>query len=139
MGSSRVCGLSVASRRRVASIVFLALGLLVALYLGTQAPQEQHVRIVLGSSAPEVRAVGLQYLRAEGDAEVMREVHFTYEIGAAPRIIPHEPKLPNGDYRLQIDIDAHDGRRSVQRRVTLGGGSTQIDISSALARDDQDH
>jgi hypothetical protein len=120
-------------RRPLTRLAFLAFGLLVALYLGTQGPHEQHVRIVLGAAAAEVTAVDLQYIALDGD--VVREAHFAYPNGAAPRIVAHELQLPNGDYRLQIDVDARDGRRGIQRQVTLGGGSTQVDVSSALARE----
>ncbi len=120
-------------RRPLTRIVFLVFGLLVALYLGTQGPQEQHVRIILGAAASEVTTVDLQYVAKDGD--VAREAHFTYPKGAAPRVVAHEPELPNGEYRLQIELDTHDGRRAIQRQVTLGGGSTQVDVSSALTRD----
>jgi hypothetical protein len=122
-------------RRRITSLAFLAVGALVAWYLGTQGPQEQHLRVVLGAAAPDVTAVGLQYISKDGD--VARETRFVYPQGGAPRVVAHEPQLPNGEYRLQIDVDARDGRRAVQRQVTLGGGSTQIDVSSALMREEK--
>jgi hypothetical protein len=124
-----------ARRRPITRLVFLAFGLLVALYLGMQGPKEQHVRVVLGAAAPEVTSVDLQYLTSEGEVAV--EARFAYPKGSAPRVVPHEPRLANGDYRLQIDVDAQGGRRAIQRQVTLGGGSTQVDISSALARENQ--
>jgi hypothetical protein len=126
-----------ARRRTLSRLIFLVCGLLVALYLGTQGPQEQHVRVVLGAAAPEVTEVGVQYISKGGD--VAREAHFSFPKGAAPRVVPHEAQLPNGDYRLQIEIDARDVRRTIQRQVTLGGGSTQIDVSSALATEDKPH
>ena len=101
-----------------------------ALYIGRQGPQEQHVRIVLGSGAPDVTGVDLRYVGDDGD--IAREAHFVYPKGGAPRVVAHEPKLPNGPYRLEIDLDARDGRRAVQRQVTLGGGSTQVDVSNVL-------
>ncbi len=122
-------------RRSIARLAFLVFGLLVALYLGTQGPQEQHVRVVLGAGAPEVTNVELQYIAKDGEDVPVREAHFSYPKGSAPRVVSHEPHLPNGEYRLQIDLDTIDGRRAVQRQVTLGGGSTQIDVSSALARE----
>lgn len=112
------------------SLGFLAFGLLSAAYLGTQGPKEQHVRVVLGNGAPLVTSVGLQYLGADGD--VLRETHFAYALGSAPRIVAHDPELRNEYYRLQIDLDTRDGRRSVQRQVRLGGGSTQIDVASVV-------
>jgi hypothetical protein len=124
----------VSRRSRIIRLLFLVFGISVALYLGTQGAQEQHVRIVLGSEAPRVVGLDLRYVAGESD--VMREVHFTYPPTGAPRIVSHEPKLPNGEYKLQIDVDTREGRRGIQRRVTLGGGSTQVDVSSALVRDE---
>lgn len=122
-------------RRRITSLAFLAFGGLVAWYLGTQGPQEQHVRVVLGAAAPDVTEVGLLYYSKDGD--MARETRFVYPRGGAPRVVSHEPQLSNGEYRLQIEVDARDGRRAVQRQVTLGGGSTQIDVSTALTREDK--
>ncbi len=130
----------------MASLLFLVFGALVAVYLGTQGPKEQHVRIVLGPAASDVTSLDVRYVSDDG--EVARSTHFTYAPGAAPRIVSHEPQLPNGEYRLEIDVDladpapdgaapARDGRRTVQRQVTLGGGSTQVDVSTALTRADQ--
>lgn len=121
------------SRRRLGGVLFLVVGLGVAYYLRTLAPHEQHVRIVLGDAAPDVAAVDLQYLAADGEAA--RAAHFAWPRGTAPRVVPHEPQLPDGEYRLQIDVDAREGRRTVERRVTLGGGSTQVDVSRAILRD----
>lgn len=121
-------------RSRAAKLAFLAFGALVATYLASQGPKEQHVRVVLGSAAPAVTDVGLTYVGEDG--ELAREARFAYPSGGAPRIVAHEPRLPNGEYRVQIDVDAPGGRRAIQRQVTLGGGSTQIDVSSALSRDE---
>lgn len=124
-------GRSTRRRQPVARLAFLAFGLLVALYFGKQGPQEQHVRVVLGASAPNVTTIDLQYISSDGN--VVRQAHFNYPNRTAPRVVAHEPQLSNGDYRLQIDLDTHDGRRSVQRQVTLGGGSAQVDVAGALA------
>jgi hypothetical protein len=117
------------NRRRIGSIVFLVLGLGVAFYLGQTGPQEQHIHVILGSAAPDVTAVQLQYAAMNGD--IANETRFAYEPGQAPRVVSHDPKLPRGDYDLKVDIGARgiDGGRSVQRRVTLQGGSTQLDLS----------
>jgi len=120
-------------KRQISRLLFLVFGLLVAVYLGTLKPQEQHVRVVLGAAAPEVIGVELQYIGEDG--EIARQTRFTYPPGAAPRIVAHEPELPNGEYRLQIEVDTRDGRRGTQSQVTLGGGSTQVDVSSALTRE----
>ena len=120
------------SRRTALRFVFLVLGALIAVYLGSQGPREQHVRIVLGPAASDVVEVGIQYVATDG--EVAREAQFSYAKGAAPRVVSHEPRLPNGEYGLRIEVDAQGGRRAIQRQVTLGGGSTQVDVSSALVQ-----
>lgn len=118
------------TKRRIGSLVFLVVGLGIAFYLGQNGPQEQHVHIILGGTAPDVTGVELQYAAMNGD--IANETSFHYAPGQAPRIVSHEPKLPRGDYDLKVDIgvatDAGAGR-SVQRRVTLNGGSTQLDLS----------
>lgn len=117
-------------RSRLAAFGFLAVGLAVAAYLGKLGPQEQHVRVVLGNGAPLVTAVGIQYL--DPDGEIARETRIDYAGGGAPRIVAHDPELRNADYLVQIDLETRDGRRTVQRQVTLGGGSTQIDVGSVI-------
>jgi hypothetical protein len=129
-------------RSPFARIAFLVFGAGVAVYLGSQGPKEQHVRVVLGSAAPDVTEVSLRYVAADG--EVARVTRFAYDAGSAPRVVAHEPQLPSGDYRLEIEVgrtpraaDEGDSRKAIQRQVTLGGGSTQIDISNALVREDK--
>jgi hypothetical protein len=110
--------------------VFLAGGALVAAYLSSKSPRDQHVAVVLGPAAFEVTGLEIQYVAADGD--VARDARMTFEPGKAPRIVSHEPQLADGDYRLRIDLDTREGRRSVERRVTLGGGTTQVDVAGAL-------
>ena len=56
----------------------------------------------------------------------------SFEPGQAPRVVSHEPQLADGEYRLRIDLDTREGRRTVERRVTLGGGTTQVDLAGLL-------
>lgn len=128
------------TRRRIGSLVFLAVGLAIAFLLSNQAPQEQHVRVVLGAGAPEVTAVTLAYTSEGGDTA--NETSFAYAKGQAPRVVAHEPRLPHGDYQLRVEVRAASGpdagteiHRSVERRVTLKGGSAQVDVSSAIVHD----
>lgn len=120
------------TRRRIGSLVFLAFGLGVAMYLGQNGPQEQHVHVILNERAPIVTSVSLQYLGASGD--VASETTFHYAKGQAPRIVSHDPKIPSGDYKLRVDIDLAqpdlpESRKSVEKQVTLKGGSAQVDLS----------
>ncbi len=113
-------------------IVFLAVGVLLASYLGSKSPRDQHVSLVLGAAAPEVTQLEIQYEAADGD--LARAARMTFGSGGAPRVVSHAPQLADGDYRLRIDLDtARQGRRSVERRVTLGGGTTQVDLAPILA------
>lgn len=115
-------------RKRLFGFAFLGGGLALALYLGTKAPREQHVRLVLGARAPEITAVDVRYVTDDG--EEARAARFTFAEGAAPRILGHDPDLADGDYLVQVSLDARTGRRSLERRVTLGGGSTQVDLEA---------
>jgi hypothetical protein len=99
--------------------------LLAAYLLGT-GPREQHVRLVLGAAAPTVTAVSVQYSTPAGEA--LRDVRLTFPEGAAPRIVALDPRLPNGEVRLRIDVDTREGRRTTERQVTLGGGSTSVNL-----------
>lgn len=123
------------SRRRIGSLVFLAVGLAIAMALGQLAPSEQHIHVILGNRAPEVTAVTLQYVAGAGSGEIADETSFRYEAGKAPRIVSHDPKLSTGEYRLTVDVEMREIRRSVERQVTLKGGSTQVDVANALEHD----
>ncbi|MDB4942756.1 MAG: hypothetical protein JWP97_2290 [Labilithrix sp.] len=120
----------VRGRRSLLKFLLLALGLLVALYFAGTQPKDQHLRLVLGDRSGDVTAIALQYLGTDGEAARAAELRF--DPGTAPRIVSHEPKLSDGDYTLRIDLDTREGRRSTERRVTLGGGTTQVDLTSLL-------
>jgi hypothetical protein len=109
----------------------LAAGGVVALFLASRSPREQHVRLVLGPAAERVTGLELQYLAADG--EVARATRLAFEPGRAPRVVSHEPQLVDGEYRLRIDVDTREGRRTAERRVTLGGGTTQVDLAAVVA------
>lgn len=108
----------------------LAGGALLAAYITSKSPRDQHLRLVLGPGAEQVTQVEIQYVAADGD--VARDARMTFEPGRAPRIVSHEPQLADGDYRLRIELDTREGRRLVERRVTLGGGTTQVDLAGTL-------
>jgi hypothetical protein len=119
-------------RRRLVSLGFLGFGLAVAFYLSQASPHEQHVRFVLGAAAADVSALEVQYVADDG--EVARVTRMTFDRGRAPRVVAHDPELPDGDYRLQIEVGTTEGRRAAERRVTLSGGTTSVDLAGVLRR-----
>jgi hypothetical protein len=119
-------------RRRITSLAFLAFGLAVAFYLSKVGPQEQHVRFVLGAAAPAVSELEIAYVTE--DFEVAREARMTFAEGAAPRVVAHDPELPDGPYLLRIGVETTEGRRAAERRVTLEGGTTSVDLAGVLPR-----
>jgi hypothetical protein len=108
----------------------LAAGALGAVYVGSKAPREQHLKLVLGPASDRVTGLEIQYVAPDGD--LSRDARMAFEPGKAPRVVSHEPELPDGEYQLRIDVDTREGRRSVERRVTLGGGTTQVDLSAVV-------
>lgn len=121
------------SPRRALRLALLAGGLAAALLLGRRWPREQTVHYVLGDGAPRVQEVDARWADGAGD-EWTREATFRYPAGRAPRVVTHEPRLPDGDYTVEIDIVAERDRSTVRRRVTLGGGSTSIELAQAVPR-----
>ena len=117
-------------RKKLLPVLFIAGGALLASYVTSKAPREQQVRLVLGPAAGEVTQVEVQYLGADGD--LARDARMSFEPGRTPRVVSHQPQLADGEYRLRIDLDTREGRRSVERRVTLGGGTTQVDLAGIL-------
>jgi hypothetical protein len=47
--------------------------------------------------------------------------------------VTHEPRLAEGEYAVEIDIvkSPHE-TTTLQRRVTLAGGTTSVDVSEAV-------
>jgi hypothetical protein len=123
-------------RKRLLRLLLLGAALTVVLVLGRRWPKEQTVHYVLGDSAGRVQEVDARWAEsASASAEDWtREATFRYAPGQAPRVVTHEPKLPDGDYTVEIDIAAAAGRNTVRRRVTLAGGSTAIELSQAVPR-----
>ena len=113
-------------RKRIVSLAILGAGGALVAVLAAGGPKEQHVRLVLGSRAETVTALSVRYANAAG--EPVRETRLAWDAGAAPRVVALDPHLADGDYRLEIDVDTREGRRSAERRVTLGGGTTSVEI-----------
>ena len=120
-------------RSRYAALAFLGIGIAVTVYLANRGGHEQHLRFVLGESAREVTGLDVQYIDADG--ELARDARLAWTEGSAPRIVSHEPELADGAYKIKVDIGTRERRVSVERSVTLSGGSTQIDLGAALVRE----
>ena len=115
---------------KILPFLVLGGGALIAAYFASKSPRDQHLRLVLGPHAADVTGMDIQYVAEDGD--VARDARLVFPAGHAPRVVSHEPQLADGDYRLRIDVDTREGRRTVERRVTLGGGTTQLDLTPVL-------
>jgi len=132
--------------RRSTLLVLAAIAAAVVFLIGPAWPKDQSIHVVLGDSAGIVDGVRLRYARADGSDdpvrdEPLREVALRYAPGQAPRIVSHEARLPDGDYRVELDVEGGGRVSTIARRIHLGGGSTSIDVSrdvaARLARKDE--
>ena len=111
--------------KRVFPILLIALGFGVWSWLQPKTPHEQDVEILLGDRATDVDDVTVRYTPKE--KEEARQVAFHYAHGKAPRIVHHIPRLPDGDYAIDIETSGSSGFAQVHRNVRLEEGrSTQI-------------
>ena len=112
------------TKRRFAQLVLLVGALGVFYFLSRSWPKDQVLRFDLGAAATRVEELRVFY----GDAEHGADWH--YRAGKAPRIVESEPRLPDGEYAVEIDVAANGRHASVTRRVRLEAGSTTtIDLS----------
>jgi hypothetical protein len=128
MASPGAGGSTTAKSRRYAFLLLALAALAFFALLGPKWPKDHDLRVILGNLAPTVEEVQVRYAE-RGSEELVREVTFRYPKGGAPRIVSHEPRLPDGDYLVEIDLGFEHGHAETRRTVTLGGGSTSIDVS----------
>jgi hypothetical protein len=123
-------------RKRLLRLLLLGAALVVAMLLARHWPKEQTVHYVLGDGAPRVEEVDARWATGRSSEDWTREATFRYAPGQAPRIVTHEPRLPDGDYTVEIEIASASAARNVVRRnVTLSGsGSTSIDLADSVPR-----
>jgi hypothetical protein len=123
-------------RRRIARVILLVAAVGIVLLLGKKWPKEQTVHYVLGDAAPRVEEVDARWAegRARGDDSWFREATFRYPPGGAPRVVTHEPRMPDGDYTVELEIVASNGKNVVTRHVRLEGGVTTIDLAPSVPR-----
>jgi hypothetical protein len=124
-------------RKRIARIVLLVAALAVALLLGQKWPKDQTVHYVLGDAASRVEEIDARWgesrARDEG-GKWFREATFRYAQGAAPRVVTHAPRMPDGDYTVELEIVASNAKNVVTRHVRLEGGVTTIDLAPSVPR-----
>jgi hypothetical protein len=101
-------------------LVLLAIGLFGFAWMAPRIPHDQSVDIALGDHAASVRDLTVRYAQ---DGETQRQVTFHWKEGA-PKLVHHEPHLPDGDYVALIETDGQDGMRRIERNVTLQEGTT---------------
>jgi hypothetical protein len=120
------------SRSRRGAIVVLAAGVALAAWvaLGPNAPKDNTVRLVLGDKSAEVTELDLRY--SDGD-EVVRDATLRYPEGA-PRVVSHEVRIKTGEYRLEVVAKSKSGPKTLDRRLRLEGGTTQVDLVPTLVR-----
>jgi hypothetical protein len=114
-------------RRKVAPFVLVAALAAVWLALGPRLPHDQTIHVVLGKIAPRVTELRLAY--AEGGEQVAtREASLHYAEGQAPRVVTHEPRLANGEYRVDIEVYDQKDHAQATRRVKLSGDPVSVDV-----------
>jgi len=124
--------------KRLPRLLLLASVLVVGLYFAPRLPKDQTVHYILGDAAPRVEELVARWAPGvAADEDWTREASFRYAAGKAPRIVTHEPRLPDGDYTVEIEIvaanEAHQRNDVVVRkRVTLSGGATSIELGGAV-------
>jgi hypothetical protein len=129
--------------KRLLRFALLAGALVVGGKLLQHAPRDQVVHYVLGDTAVQVQEVDARWRelpdgphKSEAEAppdstdDWTRTASFRYAPGQAPRVVTHEPRLPNGDYMVEIEIVGEGKERTVRREVTLAGGVTSIDLAA---------
>lgn len=122
-------------RNRMGRLILLAAGLAIVPLSAKHWPKDQTVHYVLGSAAPRVEEVDARWSTDPKGEEWTREVTFRYVPGRAPRVVTHEPRLPDGEYTVEVELVASNSERSVVRRhVALAGGVTSIDVSTWVPR-----
>ncbi|MGD0527982.1 MAG: hypothetical protein ABSE49_22805 [Polyangiaceae bacterium] len=133
-------------RKRLARMLALSAVLLIGLYFAREWPKDQTVHYVLGDSAPRVEEVDARWAPGiAATADWTREASFRYPPGKAPRVVTHEPRLPDGDYTVEIEIVASAANGTgdtpqqknevvVRKHVVLHGGATSIELADAVPR-----
>jgi hypothetical protein len=122
----------------MAKLALLVGGLGVAALLARgelSVPRDQSIRYVLGDGSKRVEQLEARWTPPGKGEDWTRAATFRYAPGQAPSVITHEPRLPNGDYDVEIEILGSGGANAIDHRhVQLSGGTTSIDLARAVPR-----
>lgn len=134
--------------RRLAPLVLLVPAVAAGATLKPHWPKDQTIRYELGAAASRVDEVEARWAPAQGgqsaaprapaatpagdDADCARDVTFRYAPGGAPTTIAHTPRLPDGDYDVEVELHAGGRVAQVHRKVTLEGGTTTLDLTTVV-------
>jgi hypothetical protein len=133
--------------RRLAPLALLVPAVAAGATLKPHWPKDQSVRYDLGAAAPRVAeldvrwapygdAIGVKSAKGPpaggADEDWARAATFRFGPGQAPRVVSHAPRLADGDYAVEIELQAGGRTATVHRRVTLAGGVTTVDLASVV-------
>ena len=128
--------------RRFAPLALLIPAVAAAATLKPHWPKDQSVRYELGAAASRVEELDARWAPAQAgrtstaatidDSDLAREVTFRYAPGRAPSAIVHSPRLPDGDYDVEVELHAAGRVAQVRRKVTLEGGTTTLDLGAVV-------
>lgn len=117
-------------RKRLTQLVLVIAAFGVFYVLSRHWPKDQVVHFALGDAAPRVDELRIGYGEGNHPTEWTRSAELRYAKGRAPRIATHEPRLPDGNYTVEVEIDAAGQSATVTRHVHLeANGSTTIDLA----------
>jgi hypothetical protein len=128
--------------RRLAPLLLLVPAVAAAATLKPHWPKDQAIRYELGAAAPRIEELDVRWTPAgtarahaaapSDDSDTARDVSFRYAPGRAPATVTHTPRLPDGDY--DVDVELRSGTRvtPVHRKVTLQGGTTRVDLTTVV-------
>jgi hypothetical protein len=129
--------------RRLAPLALLVPAVAAGATLKPHWPKDQSIRYELGAAASRVDELDARWApaKAEGahradapadDSDCARDVTFRYAPGRAPTTIAHTPRLPDGDYDVEVELHAAGRIAQIRRKVTLEGGTTTLDLSTVV-------
>ncbi|MCA9587581.1 MAG: hypothetical protein KC657_19780 [Myxococcales bacterium] len=120
-----------AGDRRTRYLILGAAAIAALLVFRLHGPRAQHVRVVLGAKSAKVTALTLA-LHEHPDDDPLRRARFEYARGAAPRVASWDLEAPSGAYTVRVEAETTEGRRTVEREVTLAEGTASVDVVEAL-------